>query len=157
MRVKDFSTLIFDFWKPSKLTFKSGQVIDFTLLGLFSKLGYKNLITEILPAAIPGIWVAAHQSNLYWKTTTSAQIILDGRAPDYLSEKLLSLTYQKCHDTRSRLPYHLIANSMNRVFSYNAVKLANNVSDNDLVRSSDVKKFKRNYIDSVMCKFTLTV
>ena len=30
----------------------------------------------------------------------------------------------------------------------------NNVSNNDLVRSSDVKKFKRNYFDSVMCKFT---
>ena len=37
MRVKDFTTLIFDFWKPSKVTFKSDQVIDFTLLGLFSK------------------------------------------------------------------------------------------------------------------------
>ena len=34
-------------------------------------------------------------------------------------------------------------------------KLWDNVSDNDqCVRSSDVKKFKRNYYDSVMCKFT---
>ena len=40
------------------------------------------------------------------------------------------------------------------MFFPNAVKLWN-VSDNDLVRSSDVKKFKRNHFDSVvMCKFT---
>ena len=31
------------------------------------------------------------------------------------------------------------------MFFYNAVKLWNNVSDKDLVCSSDVKKFKRNY------------
>ena len=49
--------------------------------------------------------------------------ILDGCAPDYLSEKLLSLKY---HDTRSRLPYRLPVtrtNSMKRLFLYNAVKL----------------------------------
>ena len=40
------------------------------------------------------------------------------------------------------------------MFFYNAVKLWNNVSENVLVRSSDVKKFKRNFLDSVMCKFT---
>ena len=33
-------------------------------------------------------------------------------------------------------------------------KLWDDVTDNDLVCSSDVKKFKRNYFDSVMCKFT---
>lgn len=37
---------------------------------------------------------------------------------------------------------------------YNAVKLWNNVSDNDLVCSSDVKKLKKKYFDSVMWKFT---
>ena len=40
---------------------------------------------------------------------------------------------------------------MKRMFFYNAVKLWNNVSDKDLVCSSDVKKFKRNYFDSVQC------
>ena len=40
------------------------------------------------------------------------------------------------------------------MFFYNAVKLWNNVSENVLVRSSDVKKFKRNFLDSDMCKFT---
>jgi len=28
-----------------------------------------------------------------------------------------------------------------------------NVSENALVRSSDLKKFRRNFFDSVMCKF----
>ena len=43
---------------------------------------------------------------------------------------------------------------MKRVFFYNAVKLWTNVSENALVRSSDVKNFKRNFFDSVKCKFT---
>ena len=43
---------------------------------------------------------------------------------------------------------------MERMFFYNAPKLWNNVSDNDLVRSSDGKKLKKKYFDSVMCKFT---
>ena len=83
--------------------------------------------------------------------------ILDGRAPDYLSEKLLSLKYHKSYDTRSRLSYRLPisgTNSMKRMFFYNAVKLWNDVSDNDLVCSSDVKIFKRNYCNLIMCKFT---
>ena len=83
--------------------------------------------------------------------------ILDGRAPDFLSKKLLSLKCHKSHDTRSRLPYRLPiprTNSMKRIFFYNAFKLWNNVSENALVRSSDVKKFKRDFFDSVMCKFT---
>ena len=68
--------------------------------------------------------------------------ILDGRAPD----------------TRSRLPYRLPrTNCMKRMFFYNAVKLWKNVRDNNLVRSSDVKKFKRNYCDSVMCNSRLTI
>ena len=33
--------------------------------------------------------------------------ILNGHAPDFLSEKLLSLKYHKSHDRRSRLPYRL--------------------------------------------------
>ena len=93
--------------------------------------------------------------------------MLDGRAPDSLSEILLSLKYHQSHDTRSRLPYRLHiprTNSMKRMFLYKAVKQRNKVSDNnslsiihgdnDLVHSSGVKKFKRNYFDSVMCKFT---
>ena len=40
------------------------------------------------------------------------------------------------------------------MFFYNAVQQWNTVSDNDLVRSSDAKKFKRNYFDSVISKFT---
>ena len=83
--------------------------------------------------------------------------ILDGRVPVYRSEKLLSLKYHKSHDTRSRLPYRLSiprTNSMKRMFVYNTVKLWNNVSENALVRSSNVKKFKRNLFESVMCKFT---
>ena len=83
--------------------------------------------------------------------------IVDGRAPDYLSEKLLSLKYHKSHDTRSQLPCWLPiprTKSMKRMFFCNAVKLWNNVSENALVRSSDVKKFNRNFFDSVMCKFT---
>ena len=42
------------------------------------------------------------------------------------------------------------------MFFYNEIEQWNNVSDSDLVRaSSDDKKFtKRNYFDSVMCKFT---
>ena len=43
---------------------------------------------------------------------------------------------------------------MKRTFFYNAFELWNNVSENTLVRSSDVKKFKRDFFDSVMCKFT---
>ena len=89
-------------------------------------------------------------------------LMLDWRAPDYLSEKLLSLKYHKSHDTRSRLPYRLSiprTNSMfeaKSMFFYNEVEQWNNVSDSDLVRaSSDGKKFiKRNYFDSVICKFT---
>ena len=33
--------------------------------------------------------------------------IPDGRVPDYLSKKYLSLKYHKTHDTKSRLPYRL--------------------------------------------------
>ena len=42
---------------------------------------------------------------------------------------------------------------MKRMFFYNAVKLWNNVSENALVHSSDVKKFKRNFFVLVMFKF----
>ena len=38
--------------------------------------------------------------------------MLDGRALDYLSEKLLSLKYHKSYDIRSRLPYRLPSYSM---------------------------------------------
>ena len=75
--------------------------------------------------------------------------ILHGSVPDYLSEKLLSLKYHKSNDTRSRLPYRLPilrTNSMKRMFFYNAIKLWTNVSENALVRSSDVKKFKEKFL-----------
>ena len=52
--------------------------------------------------------------------------ILDGRAPDYLSEKLFSLKYHKSYDTRSRLYCRLPiprTNSMKRMFFFDAVKL----------------------------------
>ena len=52
-----------------------------------------------------------------WKTHMYTHLMLDWRAPDYLSEKLLSLKYHKSHDTRSRLPYRLSiprTNSMKR-------------------------------------------
>ena len=83
--------------------------------------------------------------------------ILDGRASDYLSEKLLSLKHRKSYDTRSRLSYRLSfarTNSMKRMFFQNAVKLWNSVSDNNFACFSDAKKFKRNYFDLIMCKFT---
>ena len=43
---------------------------------------------------------------------------------------------------------------MKRILFYDAVQLCNDVSDNDLVCSSDVKKFIKNYFDLIMCKFT---
>ena len=43
---------------------------------------------------------------------------------------------------------------MKWMFFYDAVKLWNNVSENALVRSSDVKKFKRDFFNSVMRNFT---
>ena len=45
-------------------------------------------------------------------------------------------------------------NSMKQMIFYNAVKLCNNVSDNDFVYFSDAKKFKRNYFDLIMCEST---
>ena len=53
--------------------------------------------------------------------------IMDGWAPNYLSEKQLSLKYRRSHCTRSQLPYHLPIprnNSMMRMFFYKAVKVA---------------------------------
>ena len=47
----------------------------------------------------------------------------------------------------------LLFHGMKRMFFYNGVKLWNNVSENALVHSSDVKKFKRNFFVLVMCKF----
>ena len=43
--------------------------------------------------------------------------------------------------------------SMKQIFFYNAVELWNNVSENALVHSSDVKKFKRNFFVLVISKF----
>lgn len=84
--------------------------------------------------------------------------ILDGRAPDYLTQKLSSLKFNKLYDTRSRLPYRLPiprTNSMKRMFFYNAVKLWNVVTSNrDFVCFSSAKKFRRSYFDLIMCKFT---
>jgi len=84
--------------------------------------------------------------------------ILDGRAPDYLSEKLLSMKYYKSYDKRSRrMPYRLPiprTNSRKRMFFFNALQLWKNISDNDFVYSTDLKKFGRNYFDNIMRKFT---
>ena len=102
------------------------------------------------PAAISGTWVATHQSNLYWKTEDYFFYWMDVHRITSLRNCYL----WKSHDTRSRLPHRLpipCTNSMKRMFFYNAVKMWNNVSDNDLVCSSDAKKLKRNYFDSVQC------
>ena len=84
--------------------------------------------------------------------------ILDGRAPDYLIQKLSSFKFNKLYETRSRLPYRLPIpriNSMKRMFFYNAVKLWNIVTSNrDFVCFSCVKKFRRSYFDLIMRKFT---
>ena len=83
--------------------------------------------------------------------------ILDGRAPDYLSEILLSLKYCKSYNTRSRMPYRLPiprTNSRKRIFFFNALQLWKNISDNDFVYSTDLKKFRRNFVDCIMRKFT---
>ena len=84
--------------------------------------------------------------------------IMDGLAPDYLSEKLLSLKYCKTYDTRSPMPYRLPIpriNSRKRMFFFNALQLWKNISDNDFVYSTDLKTFRRNYFDCIMRKFTL--
>ena len=84
--------------------------------------------------------------------------ILDGRAPDNLTEKLLSLKYCKSHDTRSRMPYRLPipqTNNRKRMFFFNALQLWKNISDYDFVYSTNLKKFRRNYFNHIMCKFTL--
>ena len=83
---------------------------------------------------------------------------MDGLAPDYLSEKLLSLKYCKTYDTRSPMPYRLPTprtNSRKRMFFFNALQLWKNISDNDFVYSTDLKTFRRNYFDCIMRKFTL--
>ena len=93
-----------------------------------------------------------HQLNLYWKKTNYAIKQNPGRTrTDYLSEKLVSLKRHKSHDTRSRLPSRLIHVPM--TWSECAFTIHLNCSDNDFVRSPDVKKFKRNFSDSAMCKF----
>ena len=51
------------------------------------------------------------------------------------------------YGTRSRLSYRLPIPRTNSMH-LNAVKLRN------LVWSSDIKEFKRNYFDLIMCKFT---
>ena len=94
------------------------------------------------PATISGTGVATYRSNPHWKKTRSVKKkkSLDGRAPDYLSEKLCYLWNITNHMIKgSRLPYRLSiprTNDMKRMLFYNAIKLWNNVSDNDAVRSS---------------------
>ena len=40
------------------------------------------------------------------------------------------------------------------MFFYNALQLWNNISDNEFVYSTDLKKFRSNYFDCIMRKFT---
>ena len=55
--------------------------------------------------------------------------ILDGRAPDYLTQKLSSFKYDKPYNT---------TNSMKRMFFFNAIKLWNDVTTD---RDFHVQKF----------------
>ena len=118
--------------------------------------GYaRNLSTSTLDNVTDSAIIDIHGIHKYFWLLLKK--ILDGRVPVYRSEKLLSLKYRKSHDTRTRFPYRLSiprTNSIKQMFVYNTVKLWNNVSENALVRSSNVKKFKRNLFESVMCKFT---
>ena len=64
----------------------------------------------------------------------------------------------KFYDTRSRMPYRLPiprTNCRKRMFCYNALQLWNNISDNEFVYFTDLKKFRSNYFDCIMRKFTL--
>ena len=66
--------------------------------------------------------------------------------------------YCKLYDTRSRMPYRLPiprTNCRKRMFFYNALQLWNNISDNEFVYFTDLKKFRSNYFDCIMRKFTL--
>ena len=45
-------------------------------------------------------------------------------------------------------------NSRKEMFFFNALQLWKNINDNDFVYSTDPKKFRRNYFDFVMRKFT---
>ena len=40
------------------------------------------------------------------------------------------------------------------MFFYNALQLWKNISDNDFVYSTDLKKFSKNYFDHIMREFT---
>ena len=40
------------------------------------------------------------------------------------------------------------------MFFSNALQLWKNISDNEFAFSTDLKKFRRNYFDCIMCKFT---
>ena len=40
------------------------------------------------------------------------------------------------------------------MFFFNALQLRKNISDNDSVYSTDLKKFRGNYFDYIMGKFT---
>ena len=61
------------------------------------------------------------------------------------------------YDTRSQMPYRLPiprTNSRKRTFLFNTLQLWKNISDNDFVYSTDLKKFRKNYFDCIMSKFT---
>ena len=91
----------------------------------FLKFKKDSFQARILPLFLELGWLPINQICIERRLLLLKKI-LDGCAPDYLSEKLLSLKYHKSHDTRSRLPYRLPVprtNSMKRLFLYNAVKL----------------------------------
>jgi len=69
-------------------------------------------------------------------------------------EPELSPCYEK---NGSRMPYRLPIPRINcrkPMFFVNALQLWNNISDNDFVYSTDLKKFKSNYFDCITRKFT---
>ena len=121
-------------------------------------LKFKNDVRVLFLMLLFKLELCRYFLNLDGYLSTIYENILDGRAPDYLTQKLSSFKFNKLYDTRSRLPYRLPiprTNSMKRMFFCNAVKLWNVVTSNrDFVCFSSAKKFRKSYFDLIMCKFT---
>ena len=71
----------------------------------------------------------------------------------------ISLKRDKCHfylkilPTLASVPSYSSSPIPKRMFFFNALQLWKNISDKDFVYSTDLK-FKRNYLDCIMRKFT---